>query len=369
MKPANKRERVPLVASLHWRYLHQDGMKTWKEIASMKDYKKYSKATICRHMRRKIDDSVIDRRKQNKGRPQKLSERDKRNILRQVEILRRDYGYFTTKRLKVFAGVSADVSDETVRRVLRANGFKYTHSRKKGVLSRRDLSIRFKFAKQVRKRLNPSVWTNGMSFYLDGVGFTHKYNPHDQSLAPRTMAWRKPSDGLSYNQTSKGSHEGSGGRTAHFIVAIAYNKGVILAEQYEGHLNGQKFADFVREQFPILFENSSNKKGKLFLQDGDPSQNSRKAQEAIAAVGAKKFTIPARSPDLNPIENIFHNVKRQLQDDALSKRITKETYSQFCARVKATLLNYSPEIIDRTITSMDRRIDMVIKSKGQRIKY
>ena len=113
-------------------------------------------------MRRKIDDSVIDRRKYNQGRPKKLSERDKRNILRQVEILRRDYGYFTTKRLKVFAGVSADVSDETVRRVLRANGFKYTHSRKKGVLSRRDLDIRFKFAKQVRKRLNPIVWTKGV---------------------------------------------------------------------------------------------------------------------------------------------------------------------------------------------------------------
>ena len=59
----------------------------------------------------------------------------------------------------------------------------------------------------------------------------------------------------------------------------------------------------------------------------------RKVQDAIAAVDARKFAIPARSPDLNPIENVFHNVKRQLQDDALSKRITKEPYSQFCARV------------------------------------
>ena len=308
-------------------------------------------------------------KKYNQGRAQNLTERDKHNILRQVEILRRDYGYFTTKRLKVFPGVSADVSDETVRRVLRANGFKYTHSRKKGVLSRRDLDIRFKFAKHVRKRLNPIVWTKGVSFHLDGVGFTQKYNPHDQSLAPRTMAWRKPCGGLSFNQTAKGSHEGSGARTAHFIVAIAYSKGVILAEQYEGHLNGQKFANFVREQFPTLFQNNSNKKGKPFLQDRDPSQNSRKAQDAIAAVGARKFTIPARSPILNPIENVFHNVRKQLQDDARSKRITKETYPQFYARVKTTLLNYSSEIIDQTIISMDRRIDIVIKSKGQRIKY
>ncbi|CAB3990415.1 Hypothetical predicted protein [Paramuricea clavata] len=91
------------------------GKRTWKEIANVKDYNKYTKATICRHMKRKIDDSVIDKRKHNKGRPQKLTKQDKHNILQQVEILRRDYGHFATKRLKVFAGVRTDVSDETVK--------------------------------------------------------------------------------------------------------------------------------------------------------------------------------------------------------------------------------------------------------------
>ncbi|CAB4012853.1 Hypothetical predicted protein [Paramuricea clavata] len=42
-----------------------------------------------------------------------------------------------------------------------------------------------------------------MSFYFDGVGFIHKYNPHDQSLAPRTMAWRKPSDAEEKDTTIK----------------------------------------------------------------------------------------------------------------------------------------------------------------------
>ena len=69
MNPAKKRERVPYVVSLHWCYLHQDRKKTWKEIASMKDYKKYSEARQC-------SDSVVDNRKYNKGRPEKLTERD-----------------------------------------------------------------------------------------------------------------------------------------------------------------------------------------------------------------------------------------------------------------------------------------------------
>ena len=136
------------------------------------------------------------------------------------------------------------------------------------------------------------------------------------------------------------------------FVAIAYQKGVILAEQYEGQLNGKRFAEFVREQFPTLFERSSNARGKVLLQDGDPSQNRRKAQEAMRQVGAQKF----------------YNVKWQLQDDALNKKITHETYSQFCERVQKTLLSYPADIIDRTIQSMNRRAEMIIERKGQRIK-
>ena len=106
------------------------------------------------------------------------------------------------------------------------------------------------------------------------------------------------------------------GRIAIVLVAIGYQKGVILAEKYEVQLNGKRFTEFVREQFPTFFERSSNARGKLLLQDGDPSQNSRIAQEAMCQVGAQKFSIPASRPDLNPVKNVFHNVKSQLLDDA-----------------------------------------------------
>lgn len=361
--------RVPIQHSIHWRYLHQDGKKTWREINNIRAYKKYSKATICRHMKKSVSDIVIDRRKENKGRPKLLTARDERTIMRQAEILRSDYGHFTVKRLKFFSNLEESVSDQTVRRVLHKNKFSYSHSRKKGILTRLDLRRRLKFARKCKKFLNDKFWKEGISFYLDGVGFTHKTHPFNQALAPRSMAWRRPNDGLNFERTTKGSHEGSGGQVAHFLVAIAHGKGVILAEQYEGKLNGEKFADFVRARFPYMFENSNNSRGKLFLQDGDPSQNSKKANVAIDEVGARQFSIPARSPDLNPIENVFHNIKNLLRDDALNKKIYSENYEQFCQRIKRTMLNFPSDIIDRTIDSMPKRIDMVIKRKGQRTKY
>jgi len=106
-----------------------------------------------------------------------------------------------------------------------------------------------------------------------------------------------------------------------------------------------------------------------FLQDGDPSQNSALAREAMDVVGCRLFKILARSHDLNPIENAFHNIRKKILEDGIDKRIEKETYDQFCSRVHKTILEYSSATIDRTIDSMPKRVDMIIKNKGLRTKY
>ena len=98
-------QRVPLEVSIHRRYLHQDGGKTWFEISKMKSYGKYCKATICRHMVKNVGDLVPDKRKQNQSRPTILSDRQKRNILRQVNVLREELGNFSVKRVMVRTGI------------------------------------------------------------------------------------------------------------------------------------------------------------------------------------------------------------------------------------------------------------------------
>ena len=43
-------------------------------------------------------------------------------------------------------------------------------------------------------------------------------------------------------------------------------------------------------------------KDKLYLQEGDPSQNSRKANDAMYKVGTKKISIPAPSAYMTPLK-------------------------------------------------------------------
>ena len=84
-------------------------------------------------------------------------------------------------------------------------------------------------------------------------------------------------EGLKREYTAKGKKEGTSGRVARFMVAIAHGKEVIKCNHYNGNINGETFADFLKQHFPEMFKSGNNTKGRLFLQDGNPSQNSRMA--------------------------------------------------------------------------------------------
>ena len=79
--------------------------------------------------------------------------------------------------------------------------------------------------------------------------------------------------------------------------------------------------------------------------------------------------IPARSPDLNPIENLFHIAKSRLKKDAICKSITREPYEEFVLRVKETIMSTPVTTINNIIESMNKRIEEGIKKKGHRIRY
>jgi len=362
--------KVPVDISVHLKYLYQD--KGIKGAELLKKYPQFSKATIYRHAKAPIGQTKPKLNQQRRrGRPAKLSGREKRMIIRQIPKLRQTVGSFTTKRLREAALVKSDMCDETVRRFLHSAGYHYYHSRKKGLLTKKDLKKRVAFARKIKRMVPNSkeLWEKEISFYIDAAGFQHKYNPFDEAKSSKTMAWRRRDEGLENNCTAKGSHVGSGGKVLHFMVAISYTKGVILCESYEGRINGEMFGNFIRQHFPLTFEKSVNPTLKQFLQDGDPSQNSKKAKLAMDSVGATIFSIPPRSPDINPIENVFNYVKQTLHKQALEQKITFEDVDQYRQRVKQTLQNTAVSYIDKTIETMDKRMLQIIKAGGKRIKY
>lgn len=315
---------------------------------------------------KEVTETKIPRKKGAGGRPQKLSIREKRRILRLVKTLRREEPNWTVKRMMARADLK-DVSRRTVNRFLNKQGLKYLQARKKGLLSLKDRKKRVQFAKKVLKNQPEDFWTNKLAFYLDGVGFVYKRNPLDQALAPKGRVWRTKSEGLLSGCTSRGEACGTGGKYVKLIVAISYGKGVICAERYE-KMDGKFFSEFLKANFNTMVK-AAGKDSRTWVQDGDPSQNSHLAKEAMHQVRSDLFQIPPRSPDINPIENFFSLVKRALNEDAIDKKIKHETMDEFESRIKRIMGQINIDTINKIIASMNERMKLIIACKGERLKY
>ena len=114
---------------------------------------------------------------------------------------------------------------------------------------------------------------------------------------------------------------------------------------------------------------SCNPEENLFIQDGDPSQNSKLRKTEMRNCDAQLLAIPPRSPDINPIENVFHLIGQDLSWQAGEQNITWESFESFSARMKKTLMDFPVKIIDNTLASMHSRMKAIVKNKGERLKY
>ena len=81
------------------------------------------------------------------------------------------------------------------------------------------------------------------------------------------------------------------------------------------------------------------------------------------------YFVSQRDLQTNPIENMFHIVKKQLDAQVRDSQIVRETWEQFKTRVIKTLYNVSVDYVNNIITSMPKRIYAVLQADGFRTKY
>ena len=131
---------------------------------------------------------------------------------------------------------------------------------------------------------------------------------------------------------------------------------------------GAFFETFIDKNLESMFEAAEKGESRMFLMDGDPSQERAGARGATRRVGCELFKNPDRSPELNGCENVFNIVASKLRKGALERAITRESYEQFCNRVQQTIEAVSVATIDRIIESRDGRLRQIIDQNGERLK-
>ena len=152
------------------------------------------------------------------------------------------------------------------------------------------------------KNITDLTFGHEIAFHFDGTAFTHKRNPVDQARAPQRRIWKKKNEGLANGCISKCRKKDTGGNLNKLVCS--YDKGVICCGPYE-RLCGTYFESFIDQHFERLFQVAGKGDRPLWIQDGDPSENSALARAAMQRVHSKLIKLPPQSPDLNPMENIF----------------------------------------------------------------
>ena len=63
----------------------------------------------------------------------------------------------------------------------------------------------------------------------------------------------------------------------------------------------------------VPFVHNSFPNGVRFMQDNDPKHNSKAATQFLQSKGIHWWRTPPESPDINPIENIWHELKEYIR--------------------------------------------------------
>ena len=99
-------------------------------------------------------------------------------------------------------------------------------------------------------------------------------------------------------------------RTMTFLAALRHDR-ITAPWMLEGPIDGESFATYVEKVLlPTL------RPGDIVIMDNLGSHRGKIIRQLIRSAGAKLFLLPKYSPDLNPIEQVFANLKHLLRKAA-----------------------------------------------------
>ena len=277
------------------------------------------------------------------GRPKVLSERDERQIIRELKKNRRT----SIGQLKAKTKVNA--SNSTVRRFLRKKDIRRKKMKGQPRLSNDHKQRRLQFAKEHQtwdKEWTTVIFSDEKKWNLDGPdGYKHYWSSKDMSEIT-----------YSRRQNAGGGIMVWGGICANGKLPLIIIDGKFNALRYIEMLDD---AGLSEEGIKLCGEDF------VFQQDNAPIHTARATMDYFHAMGIKVLTWPARSPDINPIENAWGWLSHEVYKDG-------KQYDSVEELKKAVLKcwdNIPMEYLQKLISSMKNRVFEIIKQNGGQTHY
>lgn len=253
----------------------------------------------------------------------------------------------TAKKIKTTLGLRQ--STRTIQKIIKASGMiVYRKKSRKPILKAHEMANREAWCSQRlhwARQWDKIVFSDEKKFNLDGPDGNSFYY-HDK---------RKPE--LLHNKR----HTGGGSVMIWAAIgtrgksSIAFIDGNINSEQYQGILTNTLL--------PCGARIGGNR--WVFMQDNAPIHTSHSTTEFLANHNIRVLPWPPRSPDLNPIENVWAILSRMVYAGGKQYNSKEE--------LKTAILRCWPQVSGETIrnlyNSMPTRVDKVISKRGMIISY
>ena len=282
------------------------------------------------------------------GRPAKISPRARRKIVQEVTKNPRT----TSRDLQAsLASAKVSVHDSTIRKTLGKNGIHGRVARRKPLLTKKNMNAHLKFAKKhlddPQEFWNNVLWTDESKVELFG-----RHGPR--------YVWRKPNTAFhSKNLIPTVKHGGGSVMVWGCFAASGPGRLAII----EGTMNSALYQRILQENVRLSVRELKLKRSWVMQQDNDPKHTSKSTSEWLKNKKFKVLEWPSQSPDLNPIEMLWQDLKRAVH----ARKPTNVTeLKQFCMEEWAKI---PPRRCERLINNYRKRLVAVIAAKGGVTSY
>lgn len=245
-----------------------------------------------------------------------------------------------------------EVSTVTIRRTLKKIGLRSCVARPKPLISEENKKKRLSWA-QERKDWSIDKWKKIM--WSDESTFCQF------SQGRSLRVWRTPEEEF---ESSCLSATVKHSPSRMFWGCFSwYGLGPLVP--LHGSVTGKTYAEVLQKHaIPSLYELVPRRKG-IFQDDNARPHRAKIATDILVASEIPTLPWPPQSPDLNPIENLWNEVDRQVR--SLPSQPT--SIEDLERKVKAAWSSIPLEHIRNLIKSMPRRIQACIEAQGGITKY
>jgi transposase len=137
-----------------------------------------------------------------------------------------------------------------------------------------------------------------------------------------------------------------------------------LVQCPSGRINATKYCNILEEHLLPFWKNLDP--GSLFMQDGAPPHTANYTKAWLVENKVVPMVWPAQSPDLNPIENIWQQIKIAIEQCSARPKNEKELLDALQEEWEKLRVQGSLKTL---IKSMRKHIRDVIRAKGMPINY